>query len=147
MRSHLPPKLSESQARPSRRVLGRPRADRGEGPVTRRLVLAQRPQLDAGVEAVRALARALLPHLRELMAAERHREDLVEVAAVVPLPRRLVLAACRRGKVSGAVKRGRRWLATRAAVDAWLRAKGPRAMSSPADEDDLEPLRRSLAGS
>jgi hypothetical protein len=118
-----------------------------EGPLNPRLALAPRPQPDAGAEAVRALARALLPHLRELLASEHRGEDLVEVAAVVPLPRRLVLAACRRGDVPAAVKRGRRWLANRAAIDTWLRAKGPRALPAPEDEDDLEPLRRSLARS
>lgn len=120
-----------------------------EGPLNPRLALALRPQPEAGAEAVRALALALLPHLREFLAAERSGEDLVEVAAVVPLPRRLVLAACRRGEVPAARKRGRRWLATRAAVDAWLRAKGPQGVAAPVDEneDDLEPLRRSLARS
>jgi hypothetical protein len=114
--------------------------------MTARLTLAKRPPADAGAEAVRVLAHALLPYLRELLAAERSGEDLLEVAAVVPLPRRLVLAACRRGDVPGAVKRGRRWLASRAAIETWLRAKGPQSLPErTVEEDDLEPLRRSLA--
>jgi hypothetical protein len=116
--------------------------------MSRRLVLSAPAHADGVEEAVRALARALLPYLREQIGAERASHALVEVAAVVPLPRRLVLRACRRGEVVAAVKRGRRWLATRAAVDAWVQASsGPQPEPSSEDEDDLEPLRRSLARS
>lgn len=108
------------------------------------------PAPSADVEALRALARALAPYMRqELRLEERDGEQIVDVAAVVPLPRRAVCTACRRGEIAGATKRGRRWLATRAAVDAWLRAGGPRLVSPTAEDadqdDELEDLRQELA--
>jgi len=96
--------------------------------------------------AMRALAVALLPYLRELLSAQREDNGLVDVCAVVPGPKRTIMAACRRGEVSGAVRIGRRWLASRGCVDAWLRSRGPRVVASPdGDEDELESVRRSLA--
>jgi hypothetical protein len=93
-----------------------------------------------------ALAIALLPHLRQLLAAERDGVDLVDVCATVPGPKRTVMAACRRGDVTGAVRVGRRWLAPRAGVEAWLRSRGPRLVNAPGnDDDELESVRRSLA--
>jgi hypothetical protein len=96
--------------------------------------------------AMRALAVALLPYLRELLSAQRHEEDVVNVCAVVPGPKRMIMAACRRGEVPGAVRIGRRWLAPRRGVEAWLRSCGHRAgRSTSSDDDDLESVRRSLA--
>ena len=101
---------------------------------------------DSATAAVHALAVALLPHLRDLLSTERNEESMVEVCAVVPGPRRTIMAACRRGEVSGAVRVGRRWLAPRAGVDAWLRSRGPHLVPTPGgDEDELESVRRSLA--
>jgi hypothetical protein len=97
--------------------------------------------------AMRTLAIALFPYLRKLLlSAQRRDEHLLDVCAAVPGPRRTIMAACRRGDISGAVRIGRRWLAPRAGIDAWLRARGPRIVPSPdGDQDDLESVRRSLA--
>ena len=106
--------------------------------------LIAKPAPETGTDALRALALALLPHLRELLGVHQG-EELVDVAETVPLPRRTVFAACRRGQIEGASRRGRRWLATKSAVDAWLRAGGPRLVQTTADdEDELESMRRSL---
>jgi excisionase family DNA binding protein len=108
-----------------------------------RLALAPEP----GADVLRALATALAPYLRKLLIDEVNGAHLADVAEVVPLPRRSVYAACRRGDLT-AVKRGRRWLATRAAIDAWLRLGGPRLVASPSEaDDDLEKVRESLARS
>jgi excisionase family DNA binding protein len=112
--------------------------------MSRRLALADRHAVDAANAALDALADALLPRLLSRLATERRDAEHVDVAAVVPLPRRTVYRACRAGRIEGARRVGRRWLATRAAVDAWIRACGPRAVPSP-DDDELEPLRRALA--
>ncbi len=116
--------------------------------MSRRLALVDRQAaVGAGSAALDALAEALLPRLLSRLATEQRDAELVDVAAVVPLPRRTVYRACRAGRIEGALRVGRRWLATRAAVDAWVRSCGPRAVPSPKDDatDDLEPLRRSLA--
>jgi hypothetical protein len=113
-----------------------------------RLVEVSKARLGAGTAdaALRALAIALLPHLVDLLSAQRSDEHLIDVCAAVPGPRRSIMAACRRGDIFGAVRVGRRWLAPRAGIDAWLRARGPRIVSSlDGDEDDLESVRRSLA--
>lgn len=107
------------------------------------LAIVERRAGDAGEGALRALAAALVPYLRELLRAERCDEELVDVAAVVPLPRRAIMRACRAGRIPGAVRVARRWLASRGAVAAWLREVGPRPVRAQAD--DLEDLRRSLA--
>jgi excisionase family DNA binding protein len=113
--------------------------------MTRHLSIA-RPAADAGADALRALAIALAPYLVGLLTAERAEAEIVDVAAAVPLPRRTIYRACRRGHIHGAARVGRKWLASRGAVDAWLRACGPRALPSPDDdEDDLESVRRSLS--
>jgi hypothetical protein len=98
---------------------------------------------DVGTEALRALAIALAPHLRECLAVEQREGELVDVARAVPLPRRTVYGACRRGDLV-ALKRGRRWLATREAVESWLRKGGPRLVAAPDDDGDLDDVRRSL---
>lgn len=102
------------------------------------------------VEALRVLARALAPYMRqELQLEDREGEQLVDVASHCPLSRRVLFGACRRGEIAGATKRGRRWLATRAAIDVWLRAGGPRLVSPTAEDEDqgdeLEELRQELA--
>jgi hypothetical protein len=114
--------------------------------VSRRLALAARPGTDAGGDALRALAVALVPILQELLQVERTGAELVEVAAVVPLPRRAVCRACREGRVEGARRVGRRWLAARSAVDEWVRSCGPRVVP-PADDradDEVEAMLASL---
>ncbi len=112
-----------------------------------RLAFAPLPATEAGADALRALAAALAPYLRKLLVDEVNAAHLADVADFVPLPRRTVYAACRRGDLA-AVKRGRRWLATRAAIDAWLRLGGPRLVASPSEaDDDLENVRKSLARS
>jgi hypothetical protein len=99
---------------------------------------------EVGTDAIRALAVALLPYLRELGALEQRDGELADVAGVVPLPRRVVYAACRSGAIAGASRVARRWLATRSAIDAWLRARGPRLVQAEHDDDELEATRRRL---
>ena len=106
--------------------------------------IAHRPVSHPGADALRSLAAALLPHLRELLAVDPQHGELVDVIATVPAPRRTLLADCRSG-VLAASKVGRRWLATREAVDAYLQARRPRVAPAGDDEDDLEQTRRMLA--
>jgi len=114
--------------------------------MSRRLALAERGPADAGAEALRVLAVALVPYMREFLAAENRGGELVDVLATVPAPRRTVTRACRTGAIAGAAKVGRRWLAARKDIDVWLRSIGPRPLTKPNDgEDELEPLRRFLA--
>jgi excisionase family DNA binding protein len=84
-----------------------------------------------------------MPYLRQLLIDEVGEAQLVDVTKVVSLPRRTLHRACRRGDLA-AVKRGRRWLATRAAIDAWLRLGAPHLVPPSPKEDDLEEVRRSL---
>jgi hypothetical protein len=105
------------------------------------------PTLDANASAMRSLAAALAPHLRELLAAERSGAELVDVLEAVPGPRRSIMRAARSGKIRGSVRVGRRWLAPREAINEWLTSVGPRSLSaatSDEDGDELEPLRRRL---
>lgn len=92
---------------------------------------------------LRALAAALLPYLRELLAFEQRGAELVDVADMVPLPRRQVFRACRSGAIVGASRVGRRWLATRGAVEAWVRSAS--ATGQGMGDDDLQELREALA--
>lgn len=103
--------------------------------------LAQKPSADTDATALRSLAKALLPYLREVLVAETDAETLLDVAKAVPLSRRALFAACRRGELVS-VKKGRTWVASRAAIDAWLREGAPHTTSP--DDDDLEEVRRSL---
>ncbi|RYG69730.1 DNA-binding protein, partial [bacterium] len=52
-------------------------------------------------------------------AAGSNGEEWVDVLSVVPLPRKRVASACRRGELR-AVKHGSKWLAKRRDVDAFL---------------------------
>jgi hypothetical protein len=103
---------------------------------------------DAASVALRTLAMALLPHLRDLLATEVRRAELADVCAAIPAPRRTIMRACRNGDIIGAVRVGRRWLAPRGAIDAWLGRLGP-PQGAPQSEDDsgddLEDIRRALA--
>jgi hypothetical protein len=96
-------------------------------------------------QALPVFAEILAPYLRPLLAPED--AFLVDVANAVPTSRRSLYAACRRGEIDGAVRVARRWLAPKASLDTWLRARGPRLVTSTPEEedDDLEPLRRRLA--
>ena len=108
-----------------------------------RAVSAAKPETaDAALD---ALADALLPRLRARLIAETRDADLVDVLEAVPGPRRSIMRACREGRIAGAVRVGRRWLAPRAAVDAWLRSMAPQLVRVGAADDDLEDIRRSLA--
>ena len=115
--------------------------------MSRRLALVGAAKPDAEGEALRALAVALAPLLRDLLASEAHQSALVDVLASVPGPRRSVMGACRSGAIEGAARVGRRWLAPRSAVDAWLRSQRPRALptAKEGDGDELERLRARLA--
>ena len=56
------------------------------------------------------------------------------------------MRACRAGRIAGASLVGRRWLAPRGAVEAWLRELGPRAVPASDDQgDDLDDIRRWIA--
>ena len=111
-----------------------------------RLALVKGAPADAGAAALRSMAVALLPYLRELLEGEHRSEDLVDVVASVPAPKRTVMRACRTGAIAGASRVGRRWLAPRASVDKYLQARGPKAVANVSDEDDgLEALRRRIA--
>jgi len=115
--------------------------------VSRRLALVgDALPADAGAAALDALADALLPRLRARLAAEAHAGELVDVVATIPAPKRALQRACRTGAIVGATRVGRRWLAPRASVDAWLRAIGPRPVAKAGDEGDaLQRMRARLA--
>jgi len=116
----------------------------GQADLTPNCRLALAPRQDAG-GALRALAVALAPFLRELVEAEQYGDERVEVASAVPGPRRVVLRACRTGKITDAVKVGRKWIASRGAINSWLQSLGPRRVVAQSRGDDLEALRASLA--
>jgi hypothetical protein len=125
----------------------RPRTEESPAPRDEpQLVEVSKTRRTADSSALRILALALLPYIEELLSVQRQNDGLVDVCGAVPGPRRTIMAACRRGDIVGAVRVGRRWLAPRAGIDTWLRARGPRNVPSPhGDEDDLESVRRSLA--
>ncbi len=92
--------------------------------------------LDARIEAV----------VRRVLG-ERRSADLLDVLETVPGPRRSIMKAARSGKIRGAVRVGRRWLAPREAINDWLTRVGPRPLAAAKSEDvddELEPLRRRL---
>jgi hypothetical protein len=91
------------------------------------------------------LARAIAPCVAAELQRDEVGQGLVDLAKVVPAPKRLLYAAARRGEFPGAALVGRRWIAPRASIDAWLRARGPRAVQTAPEVDELEPLRRQLA--
>lgn len=112
----------------------------------RRLAAVEPSAAGASADVLELLARELAPRVARLLDAGYRGGELVDVAAVVPAPRRTVMRACRTGAVVGAVRLGRHWLAPRASVEAWLRSMGPRPLANKNDGgDELEPLRRSLA--
>lgn len=110
----------------------------------RLLALPQSHGADPAAGVLRSLAEALFPHIRELCELERRERELVDVLRTVPGPPRTLMAACRDGYIVGASRVGRRWLASRAAIDAYLRERGPRPVAAP-DDDELEAVRRRLA--
>jgi hypothetical protein len=68
--------------------------------VKRRLAIVA-PHADVGEGALRALAIALAPHLREVLRAEARGTELVDVLLEVPGPKRAVMRACRSRLVRG----------------------------------------------
>lgn len=114
--------------------------------LARRLALVQHKPADAEAGALDALADALFPRFLARLQVERRDSEILDVLRAVPGPRRVLMAACRGGRIADAVKVGRRWCAPRGSIDAWLRACGPRAVAAPVEDgDDLEDLRASLA--
>jgi hypothetical protein len=113
-----------------------------------RLRVVERGPSEPGADALRALATALAPYLRDVLGlVSTPTEELVDVVRFVPAPKRSVMHACRAGRIAGASLVGRRWVARRGAVEAWLRELGPRAVSAADNEDDeLEDIRRRIAG-
>ncbi len=64
------------------------------------------------------------PRLRERFRAVLAADDLVDQRTLPKtIPARAYLSACRNGRIDGAVKRGRRWVAPRAAVVTWWLAE------------------------
>jgi hypothetical protein len=107
---------------------------------------AQGPTDEVGADVLRLLRTLVLLALPELRLEQYAQDELVDVVDSVPAPKRAVMRACRNGEVAGAARVGRRWLASRAAVDAWLLTKRPGvAVAPPESVDDLDELRRSLA--
>ena len=109
-----------------------------------RLSVVPRSVADPAADALRGLAVALVPMLRELLDLERSGEGLVDVLDFTGSEkrgRRAALRACRQGRIEGAVKIGRRWRAPRASVESWLRSLGPRPVP-PADDDEGDDLER-----
>lgn len=100
--------------------------------------------------ALRPLVETIAPAVAALLRESQLDVDpIVDVCAVVPAPRRAVQRACREGKIAGAKKNGRAWLAKRSAIDAWLAEGGSRtsALATPAndeEDDELNALRSSL---
>ncbi len=132
----------------------------------KRLELVERRASDRGAEAMtqlRALVLAAVPELAELLASAGPDGQLVDVLNMLPPSERkpggdgrhrigvarAAVTACRSGAIAGAAMVGRRYVAPRSSVLAWLRAQGPRPLPAPVDKagmgDELEDLRRSLA--
>jgi hypothetical protein len=113
--------------------------------MSRALRLAPRPAADARAVAC-PTCRALAALLAKLVPQiERPEVEQVDVCAAVPGAERTVMRDCREGHIEGAAKIGRRWYASRPALDRYLRARGPRVVATPAeDEDALERTRRRL---
>ncbi len=106
------------------------------------------PRSRAEILRDRAATSRRLAELDDELAELEHDRgpDLIDVLSSIPGSRRSLLSACRSGEISGAVKIARRWLASRTAIDAYLRARGPRLVErDDADEDDLEGVRRALS--
>jgi excisionase family DNA binding protein len=99
--------------------------------------------------AIEALVSTLWPYFRPLVLEAiggAPKAALVDIADHVPTSRRSLYRAARAGEIEGAVRVGRRWLAPREALDAWLRSRGPRVVEPPAnDADALEFVRQRLA--
>lgn len=76
-------------------------------------------------ETADALARVLVPLIRSVVRAELGNRDAdrLEGHDRQPEPRRVTCEACIAGEVEGAIKSGRRWVATRAAWAAWRAAR------------------------
>ena len=107
------------------------------------------PNTPGAVDLLEVIAQVIAPRVGELLAAQRREEGLVDVAAFVgETKQRRIAGPCRNGSIAGACQVARRWRAPRAAVEAWLRTLGPRALpagkSEPGD-DGFETLRRRLA--
>lgn len=109
-----------------------------------RLALVEAPIASADADAMRGLARALVPYLKELLE-QRQGAELVDVVREVPASKRAVMRACREGRIVGAVRVARRWLAPKSSVMAWLGQLGPRLVAPADEDDDLGPLRAELA--
>lgn len=94
--------------------------------------------------ALDALAEALAPRLARLLDRDRDGAEMIDVVKTIPASKRALMRACRSGAIVGAVRLARRWLAPRAAVEAWLRALGPRPIRPKPESDDLDALRTRL---
>lgn len=112
---------------------------------------------DAIGRALRALLVLLAPLLAPMVARElrgRTTEDDADPwvdQACSPLGRRAHCRACAAGKIEGARKVGKRWLARRSALDAYVQAHGraPRVEDAPAsgvrERDTDEPTEAEIA--
>ena len=83
--------------------------------------------------------------LRSLIQEHAEPARLVDVARAYPISRRVVYRACRLGRIPGAVRVARRWLAPLDAIETWLQAQGPRPDAVEDEGDELDELRAALA--
>ncbi|MBK6463150.1 MAG: helix-turn-helix domain-containing protein [Myxococcales bacterium] len=74
--------------------------------------------------------------VREELASTRSESDPIDVCEALPLSRRVVLGLCRAGKIQGARKVGKRWLARREDVERFLATVPARRVKvSPANDE------------
>jgi hypothetical protein len=91
-----------------------------------------RAEDDVGAEMLRLFRMLVLLAVPELGPDSRVQSELVDVVDTVPAPRRAVMRACRNGEIAGAASVGRRWIATRAAVEPDRRIVQQAVAQSPA---------------
>jgi hypothetical protein len=106
-------------------------------------------------EGLALIAKLLLPYLRDKFAITpadgSDPDDWVDVAAEHPTLKRLLFGACRDGRLRGR-KVGRRWLARRKHLDAFIEADAPkktasqvpRTIAPPTNVSSLDSMRERL---
>lgn len=81
--------------------------------------------------------RAFMREVDDGLGAKPTEPELVDVTKALPMPKRSALALARSGAIRGAVKVGRVWMATRAALAAYLASRAP--TMAPEAEAEAEP--------
>ncbi len=107
------------------------------------------PDLD---RALRPLAALLAPLLAPMVAKELRSKATEDDTADPwvdqthsPLGRRAHCRACSAGKIEGARKLGKKWLARRSALDAYVQAHGRAPVEHAAEHDTGEPTEADIA--